>query len=340
MDYRYRDKVYLSNYMLDTKLFDSFNFFVEDAAPIRSVYILNTDRGVKILKKVDYSIETLMFIYGSLNVIRNKYPYVINFRESLDGKPYVEYQGGIYVVLDLIEGRECIFENPLDLKMASAALSRLHNAGLEIEICRGDRNKLGKMVDKYKSKIMDMKKYKDIADMHVNKSEFDVLYLEYADYYINCAIEACRHLENSNYMELCGRLHTLCHHDLAHHNILIGNDSNVYFVDFDYCVIDLPCHDLCNMITRAIKHNEWSIDIANSIVEAYSTGRELQREELDVLYGYLLFPQDFYDISTSYYMRTRDWDEAEFTDKMKRKAGYKEERENFLHEFKKEWVQS
>lgn len=340
MEYRYRDKAYLSNYSLDTRLFDCFDFLVEDAAPIRSVYILNTNRGMKILKKVDYSIEELDFLYNSLNIIRNKYPYIINFRESLEGRPYVKYEDGIYVVLDIIEGRDCIFENPLDLKKTAAALSKLHEAGEDVKFQNTSRNNLGKLLDRYGEKLRAMEKYKEIASMHVNKSECDRLYLKYADYYIGCIKSAYSHIERSKYKELCSIKHTLCHHDLAHHNILIGKDSNVYFIDFDYSVIDLPYHDISNIITKAIKHSEWDVDIANIIMEGYMENSEMSRDEIEVLYGYLLFPQDFYDIASNYYMRNRGWEEDEFRDKLKRKAEYREDREKFLEEFRQRWLQN
>lgn len=338
VEYRYRDKAYLSNYMLDTRLFDSFDFLVEDAAPVRSVYILTTNQGIKILKKVDYSLEELMFIYNSLNSIREKYPYVINYRLSTDGNPYVEYEGGLYVVLDLINGRECVYENPIDLKTALEALAKLHSAGEGIDTNCSTRCGLFMMPDKIKTRIRDMKKYKKIAQMHVNKSYFDSLYLEYVDYYISYAIKAHDYIENSNYKELCKTHHTLCHHDLAHHNILIGNDEKVYFLDFDYSLIDIPYHDIANIITKAIKHNGWNIDTANLIMDSYMKYKPMTKDEIEVLYSYLLFPQDFYDISTSYYMRTRNWDEDEFVSKLRTRAGYKDDREKFLEEFKTIWI--
>lgn len=338
MEYRYRDKEYLSNYSLDTRLFDCFDFLVEDAAPIRSVYILNTNKGLKILKKVDYSMDELDFLNNSLNIIRKKYPYVINFRESIDGKPYVRYEDGVYVVLDIIEGRDCIFENPLDLKKAAGALAKLHTAGEEVKPIETARNNLGKLMYKYQEKFNAMEKYKEIASMHVNKSECDRLYLKHADYYISCIKKAYNHIDGSKYKELCGARHTLCHHDLAHHNILIGKDDNVYFIDFDYSVIDLPYHDISNIITKAVKHSEWDIDIANTILEGYMENKEMSRDEIEVLYGYLLFPQDFFDIASNYYMKRRGWEEDEFRDKLKRKAEYREDREKFLKKFKERWL--
>jgi CotS family spore coat protein len=286
VEYRFRDKLYLSNYTLDTGLFDLFDFLVEDAAPIRSVYILTTDKGVKILKKMDYPLEELLFLYEALKVVREEYPYVIKFRESIHGRPYVEYKGGIYTVLDLIDGRDCVVENPIDLRKASSALARLHKAGERVDMNCPGRNNLGRMPERYIKKIEEMKKYKEIALMHVNKSSFDELYLDYADYYIECAEKALEFLNNSPYKILCEKKHTLCHHDLAHHNMLIDKDENVHFVDFDYGIIDLPYHDISNIIVKSIKHIEWNTDVADNIVDAYSEENPLDKDELKVLLAF------------------------------------------------------
>ncbi|CDF57224.1 CotS family spore coat protein [Thermobrachium celere] len=333
MEYKFRDKVYLSTYMLDAELFDKYNFLVEDAVPIRSVFILKTNEGLKILKKVDYKIEEIEYIYEVLNHIRRSYPYIINFKQSVEGKPYVEYEGGVYVVFDLIEGRECIYENPVDLLGASRSLAKLHNASNGIKV-KDIRNNLYKMDSNIIKKIKELNMCRDFADLHVNKTDFDRLFLEYADYYIEQANLSLKELQESDYRKLCRDKYVLCHHDLAHHNIIVDNEDNYYFVDFDYCMIDLPYHDLCNFITKAIKHNMWNVDMADTILQGYSMIRKLEPNELKVLYAYLLFPQDFYDITISYYMKTRGWDEDEFFEKLKRKAEYKEDREKFLKDFK------
>ncbi len=62
-------------------------------------------------------------------------------------------------------------------------------------------------------------------------------------------------MKQSEYYNLCKEKEKIvfCHHDLAHHNILI-NKEEVYFLDFDYAVIDLKVHDICNFINKAIKN--------------------------------------------------------------------------------------
>lgn len=338
MEYRFWDKVYLSTYALDTKLFDKYDFIVSDATPIRSVYLLTTNQGYKIFKKIDYTLEELMFMYNSLNIIRREYKYIINFKNTIDNKPYVEYNGDYYVVLDLIEGRECLFENPIDLRNATSGLALYHRAAHNIKLNFSLRNNINRMTTRYRNKIRDLESYRKIAELHVNKSEFDRIYLENYEYYLNCSKNALKQITESPYRELCDSKKTLCHHDLAHHNIIIGNDNNVYFIDFDYTVIDLPYHDLCNLITKAEKSNDWSTDILDIIIDTYKETNGFTNAEAEVLYGYMLFPLDFYEIATSYYMKTKEWEEEDFLDKLIRKAGYKDVREELLKYYKEKYV--
>ena len=53
LDVRYKDKAYLSKYDLDVNLFSKFNLLVYDVIPVRKVFILDTNKGDKVLKKVN-----------------------------------------------------------------------------------------------------------------------------------------------------------------------------------------------------------------------------------------------------------------------------------------------
>ncbi|PRR78658.1 hypothetical protein CLLI_14320 [Clostridium liquoris] len=63
MDEMYNGKHFLTQYDLDVNLFHKFNVEVNDIYPRRSVFLVNTDKGNKILKKIKYGKEELLFIY-------------------------------------------------------------------------------------------------------------------------------------------------------------------------------------------------------------------------------------------------------------------------------------
>lgn len=331
---RYRDKAYLVTYELTTDIFDSYNIKVDDIVPIRSVYILYTDMGVKILKKISYSIDELEFVNAAVNhIINNGYDYVVNFMETANGDYYIKRQDGLYVMLNLVEGREADFQNPLDVAMVSRSLCRMHKSTTNIQDVIEKRNNLYKWISSFKKRAVELLKFKEISELHEIKSDFDKLYLEYVDTYYNQAVKSVEFLKDSSYEKLCDEVSkskNICHHDLAYHNILIDNDNNVYFVDFDYCIVDLRIHDIGNLIAKSIKYCNWDFEKAESIIENYCSIDELKKEELNVLYGFLTFPQDFYEISRQYYMKTKNWDEEDFLSRLEKKAGYCSDRNAFL----------
>lgn len=172
--------------------------------------------------------------------------------------------------------------------------------------------------------------------MHEYKSEFDKIFLENVNYHMTEMKKSIDLLEKSYFYKLCSEEDkiVLCHHDLAYHNILINNEE-AYFIDFDYAIIDLKVHDLCNFISKVIKNFAFDTEKAASIVYDYCTTNSLDKRELHVLYGMLYFPEDFYSISRDYYTKRKDWEEEVFLDRLNKKVEYKEDRCEFFDEFKR-----
>jgi CotS family spore coat protein len=331
---RYSEKRRLVKYDLYVDLFKLFDLKVVDVVPVRDVFIIFTDKEKKILKKVDYSPEDLKFIYAGISYIKRSFDRVMSFTRTKGGELFTLWKGDMYCVLDLIEGRECEFSNPLDVNIAAEGLAQLHNAGEGFRYDTKDKNLVGTAVYSFQRKLQEMKFFKSLAELHDIKSDFDSVFLQNVDYHIEQIEKSINSLRASSYLKLCSEEDkiTLCHHDLAHHNIIINNEE-AYFVDFDYAVIDLKVHDLCNFINEAIKNYAYDIVRANEILIHYCKFNSLDRREREVLSALMSFPEDFYSISKDYYSRRKDWDEEVFLDRLKRKVEYKEDREEFLQNF-------
>jgi CotS family spore coat protein len=332
---RYLDKRYLTKYDLSVGLFEGFNLKVNDIIPIRNVYILSTDKGDKILKRIDYSLESLNFIYNAVKYIKKSFDRIFDFTLTKDGKLYIEWEKEIYCIMDLVPGRECDFCNPIDLSIASSGLGDLHKASMGFTSSAANKNKIGKIIDSFERRLQEMEFFRSLANMHECKSDFDRIFLGNYERHVEDIKKSISLLKASSYKELCSELNkiVLCHHDLAYHNILI-NDDLAYFIDFDYSIIDLRVHDLCNFINKAIKNCAFDIDKAASILTDYQTINPLDKRELEVLFGMLYFPEDFYSISKDYYTKRKDWEEEVFLDRLNKKVSYQEDRSEFLEEFK------
>lgn len=345
LDVRYKDKAYLSKYDLDVNLFSEFDLEISDVIPVRKVFILDTDKGDKVLKKVSYSTSELEFINYGIEYIRNKnFDRIIKFEKTKDNLIYVRWKDEIYCIMNLVEGRECEYSSPVDITLASKALAELHTASngimhdevfVKLLAKNHERYLCGKVIENFNKKLRELKFFKRLVTLYENKNEFDRIFLENEKYYEKNILKSIKILQNSEYFNLCEEKEKIvfCHHDLAHHNILI-NKEEVYFLDFDYAVVDLKVHDLCNFINKAIKNFGYDIEKCHSILSEYTLLNPLDQRELTVLYGMLSFPSDFYSVSKDYYTRKKQWSEEIFLNRLMKKVEYREDREEFLEGFR------
>lgn len=339
IDLGYRDKSYLCNYNLEEGLFSQFGLTVYDLAPVRKVYTLITNKGDKILKKIDCTLEEYQFIIDAANYIKLSYKKIANFIETDKNEKFINWKGEIYCVMDKVPGRECEYSNPVDLSMASKAIGEFHKASEGFRHKNASKYICGNFINNLKRKKEEMLFFKNMALIYENKREFDEIFLAYADYYIEKIQDSISILEGTQYYKLCSEEDkiVLCHHDLAHHNIIIDN-NDVYFIDFDFSVIDLKVHDLCNFINKVTKIFAFDIEKAKLILNNYCKTNEICKKEFEVLYGMLVFPEDFYEIAKDYYTKRKEWEEQVFVSKLKRKINFEKDRKEFLENFKNTYV--
>ena len=342
METRFSYKEWLSMYDLDMGLLENYDFKVEDIIPLRKVYILVTDKGNKILKKVMYKNEDLDFIRKSIDYINlNGFKRVISFYLNKDKNIITSWKDGTYVVMDLIDGRECEYNNLLDVKIAVKSLAELHNASKGIEIDNKSNRYMGfKMKNNFEIKLQDLIYIKNGFKQCENKNEFQNIFLDNVDYHIDRIKESIDILKKSKYNELCGdnNNYVLCHHDLAYHNIIIS-DNEGYFIDFDYSIIDLRVHDLCNLINKVTKHSCYDFEVLKFIINEYNSHTNpLCKDEYEVLYGMLCFTDGFYNISSDYFYRKKLWKYDSYLYKISKKVQDINERFEMVENFKDAYV--
>lgn len=342
MSIKLEEKNFLCKYDLDTELFKKFNLKVKDIVPIRKSFIICTDKGTKILKKMDLSIEELKFIYSCLQYINKTFDKTVKFVNSIDNKPYTIWNNDVYCITDIIEGKECEYANPIDLIITSKSLAKFHRAsyGITNKINYTKRNYSGKLIDMLKRKKDEMILFKNIANVYQNKNAFDILFLENIDFFIEQIDKSIELLTNSKYLELCKQTskNVFCHHDLAHHNIIIKGSYDAYFIDFDFSIIDLKVHDLCNFIIKVLKSCYFDVDKVHLILNNYSKFNSLDKEELEVLFALFNFPEDIYSISKDYYTRRKERPLEVNISKLQRKLSFKEAYMDFLRNFELNYI--
>lgn len=300
---------------IEREISENYGFDVKNCIQYKDSFLVLTSAGRKLIKRIPFSPERLMFVHGAKeHLAANGFTGIDRYLTTLSGEPGFCCSSGWYAMTDFIDGRESSFENDADIRKASAALAGLHCASagyIPPEGCKV-QNELGKLPGYFSKRLEDIRKMRKQAKK--GKSRFDQLFLRYADYFINMGENASDQLSSSSYGQLTARTmeeRSFCHHDFTHHNVIMDN-GGVTVINFDYCCYELRVYDIANLIRRKMRKSGWDIAKAGLIIHAYNSVSPLSSEELKVMGIMLGFPQKFWRVVNRYYNSRRSWSEKIF----------------------------
>lgn len=306
---------------------------------IKNVYRICDEKNKYCLKVIKYELPHFLFILGTINHLHcNGFKSVPSVLETVDGDQYISMDTKYAYLTPWIEARECNYDNPLDIEKAAVTLANLHTSSRGFELENYMRPRIGwfKWFENYrtrKDEILDFKKRIEEKD---EKTEFDMLYLEHIDEEIDRCNSALEHLGDSDYyMKMTReiRFRGFCHHDFAHHNVLIGANNNVSIIDFDYTILDTHLHDLSSLLIRRMKNGKWDIENTRLILDSYDSVYMIEPNDIPIMAAFMEFPQDFWQVGIQYYWEKQPWGEEFFLKKIERILEDNEEKQDFIDEF-------
>lgn len=312
-----------------------FGFEIKSLTPKKGVYLMETNKGRKCLKKINYNVSKLMYIHEAKeHIVNNGFNNIDRFNiAEKENVPYAVVNEDIYIVTDWIEGRECNFREEEDLKVASSTLAQFHlkarnfDPREEIKL----RTDIGRYTTTIEKRSAMLGKMKNIARKKRKKSDFDITYLSNLEFYQELAKRAIKELNVDSYARVCEdslKDKVLAHHDFAYHNIIIDEEKNPHIIDFDYCKSEMQIYDLATLCIKSLKRLDWNPKIFTNILEAYNSVREINKDEINVLKTLLIFPQRFWRVANRYYYKEASWGEGTFIRKINNIIT---ERENYMN---------
>ncbi|MDO4541398.1 MAG: CotS family spore coat protein [Bacillota bacterium] len=236
------------------------------------------------------------------------------------GSPYFLQEGRCYTLYDWVEGDKCDFDNISHLSAAAKTLGEFHLYSRREELVMSDNAKAGYWLwpEKLAKRIRDMERFQALAAAD-HSDFFSKMYLGFSPPFLAKAWEARRMLLTSSYQRIAAedyKVGAFIHYDVAARNFIIQKDR-AYLIDFDYCSLDLPVVDLMRLIKRSLKYGGNSREKITAIVDSYSAVRPLSKEQWQVLYALLLFPQKFWRLAVRYFDNQTDWEKDTFDKKIK-----------------------
>lgn len=331
--------MFLGNSTVEEILKSKYKLNILNVEKNKNVYRIETDEEFYCLKVIKYDFHHFLFILGAIKHLQNNgFEHIPDIIKTIDGSDYIKIDNGHGYLTKWMNARESNYNNIIDVKNAALKLGELHNKSENFIIKPNMNPRVGwfRWIETYKIRKNEILDFKSRIDKKEKKSEFDKLYLSIMDKELKRCDKSIEDLFNSKYMETMQkhiRKMGFCHHDYAHHNVLVA-ENGLNIIDFDYCILDSYLHDLSSLLIRSMKYGRWDLENAKEVLESYGKCHDLCKEDIKIMAAFMEFPQDYWQRGIQYYWENQPWGEDFFLKKLNLFINDVEEKQEFIDTFK------
>jgi len=324
------------------ELLQSWNLHVKSIEPIKDVYKVRTDQGVKSLKGSPMSTAAMRFIHSALKHLHSQgFNRVLRAIPTSDGQDFIVAEGLIYSLYDWIDGRRPDFRKSHELQDAVKTMAAMHQAGLGFQPPTGasPRKRWGRLDESHKIHRQDLADFSDYAKAKRYLSRFDREFLKHLTDYLQLADQAIAALNVEEYSQIVQEAKQkgcICHGDVAERNFVLSPDGVMNLIDLDSCRLDLPVMDLVKLTRRVLKKVNWDPAVAKTIITAYQEAFPLSEAEIRIFGAVISFPQKFWRIADRYYHKKKFFSEEKAYNKLRKVTKQKKGFLGFLACYNKE----
>lgn len=323
------------------ELFRQYNIKIYNTYRIRGAFIVETDKGLKLLKSLESSKSRMDFENTVLEYLTvQNYPYVDLYVKNNSGEIITEDSAGNkYVLKNWFPGEECNLRDEADVADAAVNLAILHTLLREVPLTQEQLiyNSYVDLMEVFDKRNRELKRVRSYIREKRKKNEFELCYLNCYDEFYEQSQEATRILGDSNYEQLMKEAvehKYICHGNYTYHNVIMlksGQASlpnwknyskeeslsaaglrgsikaNMATTNFDKACIGIQITDLYQFIRKVMEKNDWDLDIGSMILDNYTRILSVDKDELKLLYVLLLYPEKFWKITNFYYNGKKSW---------------------------------
>ena len=317
----------------------NYNIKLDSIEKIKNIYKITSNNFTYCIKVIKYELPHFKFILTAILHIQNREflstPKII---KTNAGEDYIEFFGKFAYLCEWVDGRESNYDNPVELASVSRKLAEFHRCSEDFILQQGVKPRIGwfNWIRTFNVRKNEMLDFKRIINSSRNRYEFDEIYLDCISDEIMRAKMAINEIKASKYLECMSEgvlKRGFCHHDYANHNVLIDRNGNINVIDFDYCILDTNLHDLGSLMIRSMKNGKWDIYKGRSILNSYQRIYKINEDELEILKGFIRFPQEFWQLGIQRYWEKQPWSEQLYLRKLKRYIADGEGREKYINTF-------
>ena len=316
---------------------ENYGLQVENLRKGRGSWILETDRGLKLLKEYKGSVRRLEFealVLGTVNGLGGL--QVDQYLRNKEGELLSSAEDGTrYIVKDWFSDRECDLKDAREVLFAVRQTAMLHK--LFRQVGMREEWSMKSMISPPLYEAMErhnreLKKARAFIRGKRRKNEFELCVMESYDDFYRQAVEAKAGMEalfKEHGDELMERYH-VCHGDLNQHHLLIGG-SYVAVTEFNKMHFGLQVEDVYNLLRKVMEKNDWEESLGRSMLEAYERVLPFGALERKCLYYLFLYPEKYWKQINFYYNANKAWVPARNSEKIRSLRRQQEARMRFVN---------
>ena len=309
--------------VLDYYPFKVSNIRGESYKGKKGVWWITTDKGMKILKKVSNSEQTLQFILDAVRHLTANGIDLPGVNLTKDGKEYICIGEVCYVLTDAIDGRNPNYGSPDELATIARSLGRFHKASKGFHPSPETKPKyhLGLWVEDYTEQLTDIKSYYEGECLKKTHDAIgNAIIGNFPGFYERAqkAIDGLKGHEYSDWTQLAEKEGCLCHQDYAAGNLILTSKGRLYVLDTDSITVDIAARDIRKLLNKVMKKTgKWDIETTKRILRHYQSENPLTASQWEVVRLDLLFPHLFLGAVNKFiYRRDQDWSNEKYLERI------------------------
>ena len=302
---------------MDEKIADllaQYDLMVYRAGRVKGAWLLETDRGYKNLGSVNYSEGKISFEQKVKQLaVSNGFTEVDLYVPNKEQKflvqgPYSEQ----YVMRNWFYGEECNAKSREQVLMTVETLAKLHNclAGLSLSEAEREFCKQPFVTETLERRNKELRRVRTYIRSKKQKTLFEQKFLSQFDLQFSQAEQARELLDEKKYEIYYNdkiESGSMLHGNFTHHSVLLLPSKTMAVTGFDKAVCGIQIHDFYLLFRKMMEKWEWDVSLGDDMLETYNHIRPIPKEEWNLLYLLLLYPEKFWKVANQYYNNRKSW---------------------------------
>ena len=276
-------------------------------------FICDTNKGVMLVKTTLASEGAIWFAHGAKeHLALQGFTGTDRYQLSREGRPWdVLPTGEYYTVRRWLRAEEAQPEEQSHAIRMAGILGRLHAASHHYEASdeAGTVNRCYEWPERIYKSHRKLQSYGKMLRKNGRYTEFDLMVLEALPRQTEAVGEAGSYFMDKAYTEFageCDKRRTFGHNSYTDHAVLL-NAGHSLVAGFEEACYMIPTFDLVNLLEKALRKNDWSVELCYNMLEAYHANYPLGEQEKRLLYAGMVYPGRFLSLCEEAYHTKRSW---------------------------------